>query len=103
MGKDGVGPNFTEVTLAPDGTTLLVLGNSTSDPGSEVRVAIHAVNDVHKRLEGEVPPPIETSWHALFNQPREAFFGHGDMVVVVGREISKEGKSFMWANQLEII
>jgi hypothetical protein len=98
----GFGPNFDEITLTSDGTALVVVGNSIPTPGSEVRVTVHAVDDVHKRLEGHVPPPIETSWQAMLDQPQEALFAQGDMVVVVGREISTEGEPFMWANQLTI-
>jgi hypothetical protein len=99
----GAGPNFDEVMLTADGTKVLVVGNSIpGPPGSELRVVIHDVNDVHKRLEGQVPPPIGASWQAVLDQPNEAPFAKEDTVVVVGREISEEGGSFMWANQLTI-
>jgi hypothetical protein len=98
----GVGPNFNDVRLADGGTTLVVVGKSTRAPGREVRVVIHAADDVHKRLEGRVPTPIHMSWEATLDQTPDAPFAQGDTVVVVGREISKEGKSFMWANQLNI-
>jgi hypothetical protein len=64
---------------------------------------IHAVDDVHKRLEGHVPTPIHTSsWEAVLDQTPDAPFAEGETVVVVGREISEGRKPFMWAKQLSI-
>jgi hypothetical protein len=103
MTRSGFGPNFTEVSLADGGTTLVVAGLWDPVEGSEVRVAIHAVDDVHKRLEGQVPASIETSaWEAVLDQLPDAPFVEGETVIVVGEEISKEGEPFLWANQLTI-
>jgi hypothetical protein len=94
---------FGSVRLGDDGTTLVVVGMSTPAPGGEVRVAIHDVEDVNRRLEGQVPTPIRTSsWQAVLDQPDEAPFVEGEPVLVVGQATSKGRDLFLWANQLDI-
>jgi hypothetical protein len=104
MGKEGFGGNFDDVKLSADGTTLVVVGNSGGPwSWSEVRVAIHDVENVNRRTEGEVPTPIQTSpWEAMLDQPDDAPFVQGEPVLVVGHAVSEGSDRFLWASQLDI-
>jgi hypothetical protein len=94
---------FNEINLADDGATLVVVGTSTAFDWSEVRVAIHDLEDVNRRLDGHVPTPIEMSpWQAVLDQPQEVPFEQGEPVFVIGQAMSQEGELFLWANQLDI-
>jgi hypothetical protein len=90
---------FREVKLTGDGTTLQVVGRSDPFHGSEVHVAIHAVQDVRRRIEGKVPTPIRSSsWRAVLEQNEEQPFVRGEKVFVVGQAMSPKDGLFLWAD-----
>lgn len=95
------GGGFHGVKLVGDGKTLIV---DASHKGfqAEVHVAIHAVDDVKKRLEGRTSQP-PGRWTVSLQQPEgSALFKSGDKVFAVAQATSPKGDLFLWADQFDI-
>jgi hypothetical protein len=92
---------FDRVELGDDGNALVVAARHEGFQ-AEVHVAIHAVEDVKKRLEGRtIQPP--GPWTVSLQQPEgSARFKSGDKVFAVAQATSPQGDVFLWANQFDI-
>jgi hypothetical protein len=96
---------FGGATLSADKMTVIVNGHT--DPtfaATQIEVAVIAVDDDNKRLQGPVTDPGLTRWDAPLSQadlPADGRFDHDDKIMLVGLARTADGESELWGGVVQ--